>query len=148
MCHFAAGMPCWIGMPNRHRVQLADLLLEELQLTFTSKLSNMLGVPKRKGTGLAPRAFEPEPQPSNSCGSRYLQCWVRGDRAGARRVVADDARLVRAEPALAALSDYCRESRRGVGHNHRSASEVRDREVIAALHCCGRQNVVNQASAG
>src|SRR6266481_1725120 len=103
---------------------------------------------KRKGTELAPRAFEPEAQPGSSCGSRCLQSWVCGDSAGARRVVADDARLVRAEPALAALSDYRRESRRGVGHNHRSASQVRDREVIAALHCCGRQNVVNQASTG
>src|SRR6266436_1777345 len=62
-----------------------------------------------------------------------LERRVRGDVAGACPVVADDARLVGAEPALAALSDYRRESRRSIGYDHRRSSQVRNGKVITAL---------------
>src|ERR1700731_16609 len=79
-------------------------------------LSGLVKGPNARGTGLPSRAsfFSLRTRTGRTLG--FLECRARSRGTGTRRVVADDARLVGEERALAALANHARYRCRCIGN--------------------------------
>ena len=100
---------------------------------------------KTKSTGLSSRAFVIPPAANCRPQWHQLKCRVSVGAGRSARIEADDARLVGAERALAALAIDARYRQRSIGNRWCSAAR-RGCEVITALHCRVGENLVNEAS--